>query len=133
MGRTPIELDRDKIRMLASFGCTIVEIAKYFQVGETLIRAKYKAEYEAGFEEMKFSLRKAQWKNALELGNTALLIFLGKNYLQQTDKSQLDLVGNLENVLKEVGFETSDKADSEPEKTLETLGVSADTTAVGHS
>ena len=104
MGKA-IKLDKNKVRMLASFGCTLVEIAKYFKVGESVIRKNYKKEYEAGVEEMKFSLRKAQWKYALENGNTALLIFLGKNYLQQTDKSQLDLVGNLETVLKECGYD----------------------------
>tara|TARA_R100000234_G_scaffold22889_1_gene12903 strand:- start:6304 stop:6702 length:399 start_codon:yes stop_codon:yes gene_type:complete len=132
MGKA-IKLDKNKVRMLASFGCTLVEIAKYFKVGESVIRKKYKKEYEAGVEEMKFSLRKAQWKYALENGNTALLIFLGKNYLQQTDKSQLDLVGNLETVLKECGYENNDKADTQQEKALEDLGIQPDTTTVGHS
>ena len=132
MGKA-IKLDKNKVRMLASFGCTLVEIAKYFKVGESVIRKKYKKEYEAGVEEMKFSLRKAQWKYALENGNTALLIFLGKNYLQQTDKSQLDLVGNLETVLIECGYENNDKADTQQEKALEDLGIQPDTTTVGHS
>ena len=127
----PKLIDPKKVRMLASFGCTHIEIGKYFQVDESTIRKRYTKEYEAGKSEMLLNLRKAQWKNALEMGSNALLIFLGKNYLGQTDKNQLDLVGNLENVLKEAGFEG--KADSEPEKALEDLGVQPNTTTVGHS
>ena len=39
--------------------------------------------------------------------NTSLLIFLGKQYLGQSDRNELELVGNLENILKECGYEDS--------------------------
>ena len=55
---------------------------------------------------MKVNLRQLQWKWA-EKGSNALLIFLGKQYLGQTDRNELELVGNLENILKECGYEDS--------------------------
>ena len=50
---------------------------------------------------MKIRLRQLQWKHA-SLGNTALLIFLGKQYLGQL--KMLLILGNLEAILKECGY-----------------------------
>ena len=40
-----VDIDPDKVKMLASFGCTYLEIGKYFAVNEAVIRKKYRAEY----------------------------------------------------------------------------------------
>ena len=101
-----ISPDPDKIQMLASFGCSITEIAKYFRIDESTVRKKYKDELETGRESLKVKLRQLQWDHAAR-GNTALLIWLGKQYLGQTDRKEIDLIGNLESVLKECGFEDS--------------------------
>ena len=98
--------DPDKIQMLASFGCSIIEIAKYFKMDESTVRKNYKDELETGRESLKVRLRQLQWDHAAR-GNTALLIWLGKQYLGQTDRKEIDLIGNLESVLKECGFEDS--------------------------
>ena len=98
------DIPPEKVQMLASFGCSYIEIGKYFGCSEGLIRRRFRTEYERGREEMKLSLRQMQWK-ACQAQNSALLIFLGKNYLNQTDKSIVDMTGNLETVLKEVGFQ----------------------------
>ena len=121
------DIPPEKVRMLASFGCTYIEIGKYFGCSEKVIRTRFRKEYDQGYEEMKLSLRQLQWKNASQ-GNTALLIFLGKNYLNQTDKSQVDMTGNLEAVLKEVGFEGNPfgKADSQSREIVEAGGIPAD-------
>ena len=120
-------VDREKVEMLSSFGCTIMEIAKFFLVDESLIRRDYKDELRRGKEQMKLRLRQLQWKYA-EQGNTSLLIFLGKNYLNQTDKQQVDMTGNLEAVLKECGFEESKigKKDTKSGKVLESDPISTD-------
>ena len=120
-------VDREKVEMLSSFGCTIMEIAKFFLVDESLIRIDYKDELRRGKEQMKLRLRQLQWKYA-EQGNTSLLIFLGKNYLNQTDKQQVDMTGNLEAVLKECGFEESKigKKDTKSGKVLESDRISTD-------
>ena len=101
-----ISPDPDKIQMLASFGCSITEIAKYFRIDESTVRKNYKDELETGRESLKVKIRTLQLKFA-ERGNTALLIWLGKQYLGQTDRKEIDLIGNLESVLKECGFEDS--------------------------
>ena len=42
---------------------------------------------------------------SLELQNTSASIFLAKNFLGMSDKTAVDLTGNLETILKECGFE----------------------------
>ena len=117
------DIPPEKVRMLASFGCTYIEIGKYFGCSEKVIRTRFRKEYEQGREEMRLSLRQLQWKFA-QKGNTALLIFLGKNILKQTDKSQVDMTCNLE----AVGFESNpfDKSDSRAREVVEAGGIPAD-------
>jgi|TARA_Y100000361_G_C11091504_1_gene306672 hypothetical protein len=105
-GRPKLDIDSDKVEMLASFGCSTVEIAKLHNCDEHTIRKRFKEELERGRESMKIKLRQLQWKQA-ENGNTSLLIFLGKQYLGQSDRNELELVGNLEGILKECGYEDS--------------------------
>ncbi len=105
-GRPKLDIDSDKVEMLASFGCSTVEIAKLHKCDEHTIRKRFKEELERGRESMKIKLRQLQWKQA-ENGNTSLLIFLGKQYLGQSDRNELELVGNLEGILKECGYEDS--------------------------
>jgi len=106
MGRPKLDIDPDKVEMLASFGCSTLEIARLHSCDESTIRLRFKEELERGRESMKVNLRQLQWKWA-EKGSNSLLIFLGKQYLGQTDRNELELVGNLENILKECGYEDS--------------------------
>ena len=70
----------------------------------------------SGREKMKIKLRQIQFK--LAETNAAMSIFLGKNYLAQTDRQSIDLTGNLETVLKECGYEDSNiGAEKNPEQT----------------
>ena len=105
-GRKPVDVSGDKVEMLSSFGCSTVEISRLHNCSETTIRTKFREEIERGRENMRIKLRQLQWKQA-ELGNTSLLIFLGKQYLGQSDRNELELVGNLEGLLKECGYEDS--------------------------
>ena len=105
-GRPKLEIAPQKVEMLASFGCSTVEIAKLHSCDESTIRLRFKEEIERGRESMKIKLRQLQWKTA-ESGSNAMLIFLGKQYLGQSERNELELVGNLENLLKECGYEDS--------------------------
>lgn len=107
-----LEIDSNKVELLASFGCSTVEIARFFGCDESTIRKKYKSELQAGKEQMKIKLRQLQWKHAA-LGNTALLIFLGKQYLGQSEKQEVDFSGNLETILKECGYVDNPIKDAE--------------------
>ena len=106
MGRKPVDVSGDKVEMLSSFGCSTVEIARLHNCSEATIRTKFKEELERGRESMKIKLRQLQWKTA-EQGSNAMLIFLGKQYLGQSDRNEFELVGNLEGLLKECGYEES--------------------------
>lgn len=127
------DIDPEEVRMLASFGCTIMDIGKYFQCSESLIRKRYKDAYEAGEQDLKLKLRQKMMRMSLEDGNTATVIFLAKNYLGMSDKTAVDLTGNLETVLKEVGFEENplDQTNNKQEEAMEALGVQADPAAAG--
>ena len=129
------KIDPEQVKMLASFGCTYVEIGKYFECDESTIRKRFKAKVEAGKEEMKFSLRRAMWTSAMENNSIAMQIFMAKNYLGMSDKTAIDMTGNLETVLKECGFEENplDKANSEQAEALESFGLPPDPTATGLS
>ena len=135
MARKKIEIDGEKVRILASFGCTYLDIGKYYQCGESTIRRRFKAEFESGQEELKLNLRINLLKIALEHDNTAANIFLAKNFLGMSDKTAIDLTGNIESVLKECGFEDNpiDQTNTESREAMEALGLSADSTPAGHS
>ena len=130
-----IDIDGEKVRILASFGCTYLDIGKYYQCSERTIRRRFKAEFESGQEELKLNLRKNLLKIALEQDNTAANIFLAKNFLGMSDKTAIDLTGNIESVLKECGFEDNpiDQTNTEQSKALEALGVSPDSTPTANS
>ena len=135
MARKKLEIDGSKVRMLASFGCTYNDIGKYYQCDESTIRKRFKAEYESGREGLKLNLRKNLIKLSLEFGNVSASIFLAKNFLGMSDKTAVDLTGNIESVLKECGFEDNpiDQANTEQRAALAALGVSPDTTPTGNS
>lgn len=129
------DIDGNQVKMLASFGCTVVDIGKYFQCDESLIRKKYKAEFEAGLEGLKLNLRKNLIKMSLEDQNTSASIFLAKNFLGMSDKTAVDLTGNLETILKECGFEENpyDQTSTEQAEAFQALGLSTDPTTSGVS
>ena len=120
MARPKLDIDPERVEMLASFGCSTIEIARLHNCDESTVRLRFKNELERGRENMKIKLRQLQWKQA-ENGNTSLLIFLGKQYLGQSDRNELELVGNLENLLKECGYEDSpiEKKNTKQDKVVE--------------
>jgi len=126
-------VDPDKVRMLASFGCKYIDIGKYFEVGEAYIRKDFKEQYESGREDMKFKLRRAMWTSAMENNSIAMQIFMAKNYLGMSDKTAVDMTTNLQSVLQECGFEENplDKENNKQEKAMEDFGLQSDSTAVG--
>lgn len=135
MNKKTKTIDPEKVKMLASFGCNYIEIGKYFEVAEGTIRKHFKAKVEAGKEELKFKLRRQMMVSALENNSIAMQIFMAKNFLNMTDKTAVDMTGNLETVLKECGFEDNpiDKVNTEQAKAMEDFGIPTDSTAVGRS
>ncbi len=52
-------IDPNKVQMLATFGCSITEIARFFAVDESTIRNKFKDEIQVGKEQMKIKTQTA--------------------------------------------------------------------------
>lgn len=92
-GRPQIQIDEKQFKNLCGLFCTLTEVAWWFKCSEDTIERWCKRTYKAGFADIlkressgrKMSLRRKQFEVA-EKGNVALLIFLGKQYLGQSDK-----------------------------------------------
>lgn len=86
VGRAPHSkiVPPDEVYYLASLGCTSREIADWFGVTESTLKYNFSDYILKAKEETKQKLRQAQLKAALG-GNVTMLIFLGKQYLGQSD------------------------------------------------
>lgn len=101
MARPRKKIDMNIVEKLASEGCTVDEIAAYFNVNKSTLyrRKKFKEVYERGLEKCKLSVRRALYKKGVTNGDTKALIFLAKNLLgmsdnpaQQQDTSQEQVI-----------------------------------------
>ena len=81
-------IDTDQVEKLAGLGCTNIEIASFFGCDESLIRKSYSENLVKGRENGKIRLRQWQMK-AAQKGNVAMLIWLGKQMLGQSDKQEI--------------------------------------------
>ena len=91
-GRPKKNIDKDYFEKLCSLQCTGEEIAAFFDCSVDTIENFCKREYDMTFTEVfkrkrdvgKISLRRTQWKLAEK--SPTMAIFLGKQFLGQTDK-----------------------------------------------
>ena len=81
-------LDTNQVEQLASFGCTDTEIASFFDISRTTLERNYEQYMTKGRESGKIRLRQMQWASAKK-GNVAMLIWLGKQLLGQSDKQEI--------------------------------------------
>lgn len=100
------KIDYDQVYELASIMCTQTEIASVLGCSvRTLQRdEKFKEVFESGIESGKTSLRRAQYKTAMN-GNVTMLIWLGKQYLDQKEpeKDDTEVLDKLDELLKAQG------------------------------
>lgn len=87
MARPKLEIDEDELVRLARLNCHTRTIAKALGVNEKTLRNSYSALIEKKRAEHRIELRAAQDK-AIKAGVPSLLIFLGKNELDQRDKQE---------------------------------------------
>ena len=83
-GATQRVVPPDEVYRLAEIGCTDREIAEWFIIKEDTLRYNFAEYLTKGRAGMKRRLRAVQLSTALA-GNATLLIWLGKQYLGQTD------------------------------------------------
>lgn len=92
MGRPPIPIDKKTFEKLCAIHCTKEEIASVFECSDDTINNWCKSTYGDTFSAIykryqgvgKMSLRRLQFKLAEK--SASMAIFLGKQYLGQTDK-----------------------------------------------
>jgi len=87
-GRKPMEIDGRKVRTLASYGCKTEEIAAFFECSSDTIERRFMEEMRDGRRARNANLRAIQFKLAAK--SAAMAIFLGKNYLGQSDRIMID-------------------------------------------
>lgn len=122
IGRPKKEFDWEEFEKLCQMQCTLGEIAGWFGVSDDIVEKRCKEKYDLPFTEVfkqkraggRISLRRKQYQAALG-GNTALLIWLGKQYLGQVDKAEFSSAADKPFVLKymveKLDEETENKAD----------------------
>lgn len=91
-GRPRKQVDGKLVEQLAGIGCKVTEIAKIVsnvqtKVSDDLIARNFAYELQKGEANLKMSLRRWQLE-AAKKGNVAMLIWLGKQILGQTEKVQ---------------------------------------------
>jgi hypothetical protein len=84
-GKTQKVVPPDEVWRLAEIGMTDREIAEWFQIKEDTLRYNFADYLTKGRAGMKRRLRAVQLSTALS-GNATLLIWLGKQYLGQSDQ-----------------------------------------------
>lgn len=90
-GRPPIKIDWAEFERLCGLQCTLIEISEWFGCCKETLESKVREHYGLSFSEVfqqkrskgKISLRRSQFEMAKK--NPILSIFLGKNYLAQSD------------------------------------------------
>lgn len=96
-GRPKIEIDQRQFEELCKIQCTASEICSVLGVTDKTLyswcKRTYKKPFSVVFREKReggfASLRRTQFALAQE--NAAMAIFLGKNYLGQTDKKEVNM------------------------------------------
>lgn len=86
-GRPKKEIDYVTVEKLASIQCTQEEISNFLGISTRTLQKdeEFLRIYKKGLDNGKMSLRRWQYKKAQD-GNVSMLIWLGKQYLGQTDK-----------------------------------------------
>lgn len=123
-GRPKIHIDQTQFEKLCGLQCTREEIAGWFMCSHDTIERWCKRTYGKEFASIyaekrqagKISLRRSQWQLATK--SAAMAIFLGKNYLGQSDHIEVvdtTALDKLDAILKEA----RENANSEVQQTTE--------------
>lgn len=115
MARPRIEIDAEQFEKLCFMQCTLKEIAGWFKCSEDTIERWCKRELKMSFADAyerysaggKISLRRYQWKMAEH--NCSMAIFLGKQYLGQSDQQELKVSKSDDETIREMEQYFNDK------------------------
>ncbi|MDD5543918.1 MAG: hypothetical protein PHX83_12160 [Acidobacteriia bacterium] len=95
-GKPELDLDFEQLDKLLEIQCTLEECAAILDVSPRTLEERVKLYKKMMFCEYaeqkksvgKMSLRRKQWLKGVKRGDNTMLIWLGKQYLNQSDKSQ---------------------------------------------
>ncbi len=90
MGRPKKQIDRAIVERLANRQCPMTEIAAVVGCAVNTLKRRFGRHLPLWREAGKQIIRSKQWE-AMEKGNTVMLIWLGKQYLGQADKQELSV------------------------------------------
>lgn len=126
VGRPYKEIDEEQFKKLCVLQCTQVEIADFFKCSVDTINDWCKRTYGCNYSEVynknaslgKISLRRTQWKQAEN--STRMSIWLGKQYLGQSDKVETTITEIDEEQRKAIeDFLNDNGTNEDPEHTEE--------------
>lgn len=130
-GRPKAAISAKKVENLAAQGAKVTEIADLFGVDRNTIHRSFEAELTKGKARLRESLRRQQIK-AANRGNATMLIWLGKQYLGQSDASideyileAIEIAGLTKEDLLELIQNRDQVATSKPKKSYEEFVATA--------
>lgn len=88
MARPRKQIDPDQVRELAAIQCSHAEMAAVLKCSPDTLQRRFAAVINEGRQAAFASLKRKQFEMAMG-GNITMLIWLGKQYLGQRDKSEL--------------------------------------------
>ncbi len=89
MARPKKDIEPWQVYKLARIGCTDVEIGVILGCSQDTLTRRFAEFLRKGREKMHMSLRRMQYR-AAQQGNVTMMIWLGKQYLKQSDKIDVD-------------------------------------------
>jgi hypothetical protein len=107
-GRPPIAIDAKSVEELAARGCTLQEIAGILGCSHDTIERNFASKVALGKNRLAERLRGKQIDLAMQ-GSVPMLIWLGKQYLDQRDKADTTVreeVVTIEEIAAKVQHET---------------------------
>jgi hypothetical protein len=118
MARPRIQINWEDFDKLCVMQATLTEIAAWFECSVDTIERAVKREKKMSFAEYfaskkgrgKISLRRRQYEVAMS-GNVSMLIWLGKQYLDQSEKQQAEVNQNIVHEYIEVVPHLEDRTD----------------------
>ena len=106
VGRPQKSIDVEQLEKLAERQWTVEQIAAFFRVSRDTIERRFAEEVRQSKQRGAAKLLDKQFDVAMQ-GNVNMLIWLGKNYLGQTDKNEEQMKAWLREELKKVNNEIS--------------------------
>lgn len=114
-----VELNWEQIKAMCQILCTNEEIARVMGCDADTLCNQAKRKFGMTFQEFskkhrtegKASLRRAQYKAAVEDKNPTMLVWMGKQHLEQTDKSDKTITINPPVIKRDIPTQIEDKSD----------------------